>query len=1033
MSTTKSAHRSFPYGGARLSRQLINEYRGELDRLRQVSGSRRESVLREAFKDLLKRWGKGLDLSFVPEHDIVTAKGNRIYVDGALLHGLRVPFGYWEAKDADDKLDDEIADKFRKGYPKDNIIFSDDVTAVLVQDGHEVQRAAMDEVDALYALLTSFFAHERQEIADFNKAVKQFATDLPDILKALRDRIAAKRKSDKTFAKAQDDFLKHAREAINPAVSADDVQEMLIQHILTEDIFAKVFNDPDFHRKNNVAAELYKLEDTLFGRGEKATLLRALDPYYAGIASTAALISSHSEKQGFLKALYEDFYKAYNKKAADRLGVVYTPGEIVRFMIRSADWLCEKHFGKNLIDRGVEILDPATGTGTFIVELLEHFRGNHEKLRQKYKEELHANEVAILPYYVANLNIEATYQAITGQFAEYENLCLVDTLDNVDALGIHSGHQFDLLGSLSDENIERIKRQNRRKISVIIGNPPYNANQQNENDNNKNRTYAHIDARIKNTYIKASTARKTKLYDMYVRFLRWASDRLGDDGILAFVSNSSFLHKNSFDGVRAVLEREFSELWAIDLKGDARSSGEARRRQGGNIFGDQIKVGVAVYILVKRKGMKGFRLHYDAVADYVGSEDKCSFLGESLGQRRMTAIQPNTAHAWLDQAFEDTSDLLSLADKRTKAALGTSRDRAIFKLFSLGISTNRDEWLYDRSGEILAKKASLLASTYAGVSSKAQTYPDTLKWSRNLKRRLSQGRREPFDDEKIVAASYRPFSPRWLYQSTLFIDEPALAGTFFPEGSANVAICFSDAGARTDYCVLAVNGIADLHFGAAVDAYQQVARYRYTKTGERLDNITDWALNKFVAHYGKKGISKDAIFHYVYAVLNDPAYRETYALNLKREFPRIPFYPDFALWAAWGEQLMAMHIGYEDVAPWPVERIDTPNPKRAEGTQPKAALKSFPEQGLVRVDEDTQIAGIPREAWDYRLGNRSAIDWVLDQHKERTPRDPTIREKFNTYRFADYKETMVALLAKVVRVSVDTVAITEAMLAAERE
>jgi predicted helicase len=264
-------------------------------------------------------------------------------------------------------------------------------------------------------------------------------------------------------------------------VSEDDVREMLIQHILTEDIFAKVFNDPEFHRKNNVAAELYKLEDTLFERGEKPTLLRALDPYYSGIASTAALIQNHSEKQGFLKALYEDFYKAYNRKAADRLGVVYTPGEIVRFMIRSADWLCEKHFGKSLIDRGVEILDPATGTGTFIVELLEHFRGNHDKLRYKYKEELHANEVAILPYYVANLNIEATYQAITGQFAEFENLCLVDTLDNVDALGIHSGHQFDLLGSLSDTNIERIKRQNRRKISVIIGNPPYNANQQNEN------------------------------------------------------------------------------------------------------------------------------------------------------------------------------------------------------------------------------------------------------------------------------------------------------------------------------------------------------------------------------------------------------------------------------------------------------------------------------------------------------------------------------------------------------------------------
>jgi hypothetical protein len=249
-----------------LSRQLINEYRADLDRLRQVSGGRRESVLREAFKDLLKRWGKSQDLQFIAEHDIVTPKGNRIYVDGALLHGLRVPFGYWEAKDEDDKLDDEITDKFRKGYPKDNIIFSDDVTAVLYQDGHEQMRAAMDDTDALLPLLTRFFAHERQEIADFKKAVKQFALDLPAVLTALREIIQTKRAASSDFARAQDDFLKHARDAINPAVGEDDVQEMLIQHILTEDIFAKVFENPDFHRQNNVAAALYALEDKLFGQ-----------------------------------------------------------------------------------------------------------------------------------------------------------------------------------------------------------------------------------------------------------------------------------------------------------------------------------------------------------------------------------------------------------------------------------------------------------------------------------------------------------------------------------------------------------------------------------------------------------------------------------------------------------------------------------------------------------------------------------------------------------------------------------------------
>jgi len=1014
-----------------LSKQLINEYRGELDRLRAVSGSRRESVLREAFKDLLKRWGRAQDLQFIPEHDIVTAQGNRIYVDGALVHGLRVPFGYWEAKDQDDDLDAEIAEKRRRGYPVDNIVFEDTRTAVLLQGGHEVGRVAMEDVDALDRLLTRFFAHERAEIADFNKAVKQFAVDLPHVLDELRRLIADKHAASPAFAAALKAFLDHARDAINPAVSEEDVREMLIQHVLTEDIFAKVFDNPDFHRQNNVAAELYKLEGVLFGYGEKQRLLRGLQPYYAGISRTAAVISSHSEKQGFLKALYENFYKVYNPKAADRLGVVYTPGEIVRFMIRSADWLVEKHWGKNLIDPGVEILDPATGTGTFVVELLEHFRGDHAKLRHKYKEELHANEIGILPYYVANLNIEATYQAITGQFAEYPNLCLVDTLDNVAALGIYAGHQHDLLASLSDENMERVKRQNRRKISVIIGNPPYNANQQNENDNNKNRTYTRVDQRIKATYIKASNAQKTKLYDMYVRFLRWASDRLPEDGMLAFVSNSSFLDKNSFDGVRVTLEREFNELWVIDLKGDARSSGEARRQQGGNVFGDQIKVGVAVYLLVRKKGAKGFTIHYDAIGDYVGADDKCSYLHQPLSERRMTVIRPSAGHGWLNRATENVEALLPIADKQTKGAAGNARDRAVFKLYSLGISTNRDDWLYDRSKACLADKAALLVRKYDTVPTGATTHPDTIKWSRNLKRRLAQGRREEFEDHRVVRASYRPFTPKWLYQSSLFVDEPGLSETFFPAGSTNRAICFSDVGSRTDYCVLAVDGIADLHFGAAVDAYQQVARYRYTKSGERADNITDWALTQFRKQYGKS-VTKDAIFHYVYAVLHDPVYRETYALNLRREFPRVPLHPDFARWAAWGEELMRLHIGYEQVEPWPLARADAPDPKRATGTHPKPVLRSDPALGVVRVDADTQLTGVPAEAWTYRLGNRSAIDWVLDQHKEKTPRDPTIRERFNTYRFHDHKETMINLLARVVRVSMETVAITDAMRGAER-
>lgn len=1017
-----------------MSRQLINEYRAELDRLRQVSGSRRESVLREAFKDLLKRWGRAQDLHFVPEHDIVTAQKNRIYVDGALLHALRVPFGYWEAKDADDDLDAEIAAKTRKGYPRDNIIFSDDHIAVLIQDGHERARVAMDDTDHLYGLLTSFFAHERQEIADFNKAVRQFAADLPAVLEALRKLIAEKRKGSMDFAKAEQDFLKHAQEAINPAVSLEDVQEMLIQHVLTEDIFAKVFDNPDFHRQNNVASELYKLEEKLFGYGEKAKLLRALQPYYAGISQTAAVIQSHSEKQGFLKGLYENFYKVYNPKAADKLGVVYTPGEIVRFMIRSADWLCEKHFGKNLIDKGVEILDPATGTGTFIVELLESFRGHGDKLRHKYKDELHANEIAILPYYVANLNIEATYQAITGQFAEFENLCLVDTLDNVDALGIHAGHQFELLGSLSDQNIERIKRQNRRKISVIIGNPPYNANQQNENDNNKNRTYAHIDKRIKDTYIKASTAQKTKLYDMYARFYRWASDRIGDEGVVAFVTNRSFIESRTFDGFRKVIADDFSEIWVIDLGGDVRANPKLSGTKH-NVFG--IQTGVAICFLVRKKGMDGCAIRYVRRPEEETAEDKLSWLGAaSIATTPMSLQKPNARHDWLNtEEIGGWDQMLKIADSTTKAARERSRERAIFKLYSLGVATNRDDWVYGLNADDVQSKVEFLAEQFneaLPLQDPDQFENKTFKWTRSLKRRFDRKIPIKIDASRIIPSNYRPFRKYFLYFDDVLNEMHNRTNEIFKVGDTNPAITIMGDSSGKPYFALGIDRVPDLNFvSPASGGSQTFPLSRLTRSGERIDNITDWALNKFTAQYGKNGMSKDAIFAYCYAVLHDPVYRETYALNLKREFPRIPFYPDFAQWAAWGEALMAMHIGYEQVDPWPLKRVETPA-RRAQGTHPKPVLKSQPELGNVVVDADTQLSGIPRAAWDYRLGNRSAIDWVLDQHKEKKPRDPTIAAKFNTYRFADYKESCIDLIARVVSVSLETVKITDAMKALDR-
>ncbi|OGA22200.1 MAG: DNA methyltransferase [Betaproteobacteria bacterium RIFCSPLOWO2_02_FULL_67_19] len=1018
-----------------MSQVLIQQYLRQLATLKKVGGTSRESVVREAFKDLLKAWGRSVDLTFIPEYELETKTKERRYVDGALLHTLRVPFGYWEAKDEKDDLDAEIETKFRRGYPKTNIIFEDSTEAVLIQHGEEVMRCGVEDVAQLEKLLKLFFGYERPEIEAFRKAVEQFKTDLPAVVEALRSIIDRSFAGEASFRKAAGEFLKHAQEAINPSLTAADVREMLIQHILTGEVFAAVFPGTTYHEDNSVARELHKLEATFFTGNARHQTLQGLAPYYTAIRKAAAEISTHHQKQTFLKSIYENFYKVYNPKAADRLGVVYTPNEIVRFMIESADWLCEEHFGRSLIDKDVDILDPATGTGTFICELIEHFGGQPEKLKHKYLRELHANEVAILPYYVANLNIEATYAAASGRYEEFPGLCFVDTLDNTYALRKHKGHIDDLFGSVSDDNVRRIRQQNSRRISVIIGNPPYNANQLNENENNKNREYPEIDKRIKETYIAASTAQKTKLYDMYARFFRWAADRLDENGILAFITNRSFIESRTFDGFRAVAAKEFNEIRIVDLGGDVRANPKLSGTTH-NVFG--IQTGVAISFMVRKAKQKGCRIFYARRPEMETAEEKLAFLnGANLGTVTFEEVRPDAKSSWINLGSSEFDSLMPLATKRTKSATKPLAERAIFKLYSLGISTNRDEWIYGDSRDTLASKASHLSRVYASQSPGGE-FDSKIKWSRNLKRRFEQGRREEFDSRRIVTAAYRPFRKRLLYDSELFIDEPGAKDEMFLIGRSNRSICFSDAGSRADYVVLAVDGIADLHFGASVDAYQQVPLARF-EDGNRLDNITDWSLDQFRKHYqpgrGKKDrpITKEGIFHYVYGVLHDPVYREKYSLNLKREFPRIPFYTDFWQWSDWGKKLMDLHIGYESVAPHPLKRTESPDEKaRKAGLLPKALLKADKEAGLICLDTETTLAGIPSEAWDYKLGNRSALEWVLDQYKEKTPKDPTIREKFNAYRFAEYKEKVINLLARVATVSVETQHIVAAMKANNR-
>ena len=1007
-----------------MSRVLIQNYHTEVEKIIQYSGSHNETSIRVAFQKLLEGYCSAHHFILIPELAYRTQYDTTVYPDGTIKDALRLPWGYWESKDIDDDLDKEIQNKLAKGYPTDNILFEDSQTAVLIQAGQEVQRVSMTDAEKLDALLTQFIQYERPEVRDFRQAIEHFKTDLPTLVETLRKTLAAQTKTNKPFKAAFKGLLTLCQDSINPKINTFDIREMIIQHILTEDIFLTVFNETQFHRENIVARHLETVVNSFFTGKVRRDTLKSIDSYYAVIRREAANISNHHEKQKFLKVVYENFYKSYNPKAADRLGIVYTPTEIVRFMIESTDYLLEKHFNRLLADENVDILDPATGTGTFITELIEYLPKN--RLRAKYQHEIHCNEVAILPYYIANLNIEYTYQQKMGEYEAFSHICFADTLDNLGFEHSYQNQQKTLSLGLDEENAARIQEQNKRKISVIIGNPPYNANQQNENDNNKNRDYPEIDTAIKRTYIANSTAQKTKLYDMYARFFRWASNRLSDNGILTFVTNSSFIEARTFDGFRKVVAEEFNEIYVVDLGGDVRKNPKLSGTKN-NVFG--IQTGVAISFLVKRQGATSFQIHYARRPEMETAADKLAFLRTSqFKQIDFNRILPDKNHNWLNLADNDFDELLPLANKETKLAKLQKEERAVFKLFSLGVSTNRDEWVYDINCDSLQTKIRFFIEKFnLNIESKSASLASldySIKWSDVLKKRLLNAETLKYNDKYIVKLSYRPFLSKFYYSEKglsdrLTSNHSEIFGNELK--SENKIIMFSGIGSSKLFQSFAISSIFGLD---CLEKTQCLPLYRYDSEGRRLENLTDWGLKKFRTHYQDNTITKKNIFHYTYAVLHHPAYRQKYALNLKREFPRLPFYDDFHQWAAWGKQLMNLHLNYETVQKYPLKRMDK---KLAANQTNKPKLKADKEKGEIHLDAITTLQRIPPTAWEYKLGNRSALEWILDQYKEKKPRDKTIAERFNTYRFADYKEQVIELLQRVCTVSIKTIEIIRKM------
>ena len=995
----------------------IDRYYDELSQLIEFGGLANEENIRPAFQNCLAAYCAEHSERLVLVPELRSDRSNK--PDGTIRDSLRMTRGLWEAKDTYDDLDREIRNKLGQGYSSDNILFEDSRTAVLFQDNHEALRTDMADPATLHELIRKFLDYELPEIKEFREARQQFKTDLPTVLERLRETIVEAESGNRGYQEASKIFLELCHQSISPEVSNDDVREMLIQHILTKDIFLRVFDEDQFHRENNVARQLDALEGTFFTGDVRRQAINRLRAYYGAIGRAADDIAGYGEKQQFIKGVYEDFYQAYNPGAADRLGVVYTPNEVVDFIIRGTDWLLQKHFGKTLADSNVNILDPATGTGTFITNLISHLPA--DRLEYKYLNEIHANEVEILPYYIANLNIVYTYAERMGGYLEFPNLCFVDTLDNMDwkgASGAAVQRQTRLnLGGLSEENWIRVQEQNEQPISVIIGNPPYNDSAESWGDDTANRKYPDIDRRISDTYIANSTARKTHQYDMYKRFIRWASDRLSDDGIIGFITNRAYIDALQDDGFRKIITDEFSELYVVDLGGNFQSG-----HRVGNVFG--IRIGVAIAFFVRSSTHRNLSdIHYHALDDEQSGSEKLSELERlNFDCIAFQNIAPDAKYNWLNQSNSGFENLMPLANRQSKTTRHATEASAVFGLVSAGVKTDRDEWVYDFGVANLRAKALFFADTYnAFLDNGDESYSSVIKWSRDLRNEFQRGRRIVYNDGNRVESLYRPFTMKHYFadftmNDVLTRNHYEMFGNDLKQENTVISV---KGPAANHFSVLAANRLVNEKFaGTNNGGTFCLPLYRYKADGERVSNITEWGLRQFRDHYGDDSITDKDIFAYVYAMLHDPAYRQRYEIDLRREFPRVYFHDDFAWWAQQGQELLDLHIRFETTEPWPLDRVDN------DGVTPKRAiLGADKEAGVITLDEQTSLAGVPDEAWEYRLGNRSALEWVLDQYKERKPRDPTIRERFNTYRFADHKERVVDLLGRVCAVSAFTTTI----------
>ena len=1029
--------------------KVVRAYFTELNSLAQLDVGH-EGAVAPAFANILRAGAQPFGWTLTEQYQRKPGRGRTIRIDGALLDNFKLAHGYWEAKDNDDDLDAEIRKKLAAGYPRDNILFWAPQRMVVIQQGQQVWDSPIAGPDMLIEGLQAFFTYQPPAYAGWQQAVEEFKTVVPALAESLLTLIKGERQNNRAFRQAFARFAALCRDAINPNIADAAVEEMLIQHLLTERIFRRVFDNPDFVARNVIAREIEEVVQALTGQHfSRRAFFRPLDRFYRAIETTAATIEDYAEKQGFLNTVYENFFQGFAVKMADTHGIVYTPQPIVEFMVRSVETILDQEFGRSLADDGVHVLDPFVGTGNFILRVMRHLQeiGKLSSLPHKYAHELHCNEIMLLPYYIASMNIEHEYYELTRQYVPFSGICLVDTFE------LAEDNQPSLF---VQENTRRVENQKDQDITVIIGNPPYNAGQVNENDNNKNRTYETMDKQVRETYSQASKASlRNKLSDPYVKAIRWASNRIGKrEGIIAFVTNNSFIDGMSFDGMRKHLAEEFDALYILDLGGNVR---KGLAVSDANVFG--IRVGVSINLFVKTKSSTDTRIYYYRTDDLWDKKRKFNFLQERthVDKIEWQTIQPDKRYTWLTEGLHaEFETFIPMGTKEAKAAKGEVVD-VICKVYSLGISTNRDAWAYNFNRNVLTENMERMIDFYNEQMFKWDRRTDQdakvnefvvyddkkIKWSHFLKLALKSGKTTHFSPEKVRKSLYRPFTRSNLYFARVMNDVVSLFPSIFPTAETeteNRVICVAGIGDRKGFGCLTTNMIPSVDL--AFEKIQCFPFYIYDEDGSnRRENITNWALAQFRRQYQDESISKWDIFHYVYALLHHPGYRERYPANLKRDLPHVPLAPqssDFWAFAKAGARLADIHVGYDDMPLYPLTIVETPGQLLNWRVE---KMKLSKDRKSIRYNDFLTLEGIPEKAFAYRLGNRSALEWVLDQYRVKVDKrsglvnDPNcVPGKFDSHTTVQQDEQyIVKLLQKVITVSLETVEIVESLPAVKSD